>query len=70
MRRRCFGDGSLEIESFRFEDEDDCARELAGKRDSRRHSATGFVAATSYQNKCEKFYHFAIGRGLNLLQYK
>ena len=48
---------------------------LAGKRDSRRHSTTGFsetvvVTETSLVIKWKKFYQFAIGRGLNLLQYK
>ena len=49
-----------------------CAREpgtnviLAGKRDNRRHSTTSFlenVAVVFF-----KLFHFAIGRGLNLLQ--
>ena len=48
-------------------------RILAGKRDSRRRSTTGFsenvvVTETSYQNV--RSLSFSIGRGLNLLQWK
>ena len=47
---------------------------LAGKRDSSRHSTTSFsenveVAREQIIN-CKKFYHSAIGRGLNFVQYK
>ena len=46
---------------------------LAGKRDSYRHSTTNFsenVVVAEQVIKCNKSYHFASGRGLNLLQYK
>ena len=45
---------------------------LTGKRDSRRHSITSFskddaMAETNFQ-MLEEVYHFALGRGLNILQ--
>ena len=47
---------------------------LAGKRDRRCHSTTSFsksvVVARKRVIKCKKFFHSAIGRELNLLQYK
>ena len=48
---------------------------LAGKRDSSRHSTTSSGANVvcwwrEQVIKCMKFYHFAIRRGLSLLQYK
>ena len=45
---------------------------LAGRRDSRRHSTTSFsesvVVAETRSFNLQQFYHFAIGRRLNLLQ--
>ena len=45
---------------------------LAGRRDSRRHSTTSFsesvVVAETRSFNLQQFYHFAIGKRLNLLQ--
>ena len=47
---------------------------FAGKRDRRCHSTTSFskgvVVAGKRVIKCKKFFHSAIERGLNILQYK
>ena len=44
---------------------------LAGKRGRHRHSTTGLARMSQWREqvvKCKKFYNFAIGKGLNLLE--